>query len=71
MDSGLTTLSAFLAELHRDSELSTNGTILLNYLDPALFVVLLNNDNNPTFPEAMISPDSTVFMSSMKKEIET
>ena len=71
MDSGLTTLSAFSAELLHDSELSTNGTILLNYLNPALFVASLNNDDNPTLKEAMNGPDSTGFKVVMKKEIET
>ena len=71
MDSGLTTLSAFSAKLLRDSELSTDGTILLNYLNPALFIVLLNNNDNPTLIEAMNDPDSTGFMSAKEKEIET
>ena len=67
MDSGLTTLGAFSAELLRDSELSTNGTILLNYLNSALFIALLNNDDNPTLTEAMNGPDSTGFMAAMEK----
>ena len=71
MDSGITTLSAFLAKLLCDSELSANGNLLLNYLNPALFIVLLNNDVTPNFTETMNVPDSTGFMAAMEKEIET
>ena len=39
MDTGLTTLSVFSAELLLDSELSANGYLLLNYLNPALFIM--------------------------------
>ena len=46
IDSGLTTLSTFSAKLLCDSELSANGDLLLNYLNPALFIVLMNNDDN-------------------------
>ena len=68
---GLTTLNAFSAELNRDSELTPNGTLLVNYLNPALFVTLMNNDDNPTLSEAMNGPDSASFMVAMEKEIET
>ena len=71
LDSGLATLSAFSAKLLRDSELSANGNTLLNYLNPTLFIVLLNNDDNPTLTEAMNGADSTGFMAAMEKEIET
>ena len=71
MESGLKILSAFSAELLRDSELSTNKTILLNFLNPALFAVLFNNSDNPTLTETMNGPDSTGFMAAMDKEIET
>ena len=67
MDSGLTTLSAFSAELRHIVELSTNGTILLNYLNPALFIVILNNDGNPTLTEPMNGPDSTGFFAAIEK----
>ena len=33
--------------------------------------MLLNNDDNPTLTEAMNGPDSTGFMATMEKEIET
>ena len=67
MDSGLITLSAFSAELLRDSELSGNGNLLLNYLNIALFTVLLNNDDNSTLTEAVNGPDSTECMLAMEK----
>ena len=68
---GLTTLNAFSTELSRDSELTPNGTLLVNYLNPALFVTLMNNDDNPTLSEAMNGPDSAGFMVGMEKEIGT
>ena len=71
MNYGLTTLSAFSIKFLRDSELSANGDLLLNYLNPALFIVLMNNDDNPNLTEAMNGPDSTGFMASMKNKIET
>ena len=71
MDSGLTTLSAFSAELLRESELSANGELLLNYLNPSLFIMLMNNDDNPNLTEAMNGPDSAGFITAMEKEIET
>ena len=52
-ESGLTTLNAFSVELNRDSELTPDGTLLFNYLNPTLFVALMNNDDNPTLSEAM------------------
>ena len=67
MDSSLTTLSAFSVELLLDSELSANGDLLLNYLNPALFILLRNNDDNSNVTEAMNGPDSTGFMTAMKK----
>ena len=71
MDDGLTTLSAFKIELLHDSELSSNGERLLNYFNPALFVTMVNNEDNPTLTEAMNGPDSTGFMVAMEKEIQT
>ena len=71
MDSGLTTLSAFSAELLCDSELSVNGELFLNYLNPALFIVLMNKDDSPNLNEAMNGPDSAGFMAAMERENET
>ena len=71
MDSGLTTHSVCSAELFRDSELSTNRNMLLNYLNPAIFIVLLNTDDNLSLTEAMNGFDSTGFMVALEKEIET
>ena len=71
MDSGLSTLSTFSAEILRDLELSANGELLLNYLNSALFIVLMNNDDTSNLTEAMNGPDSAGFMAAMEKEIET
>ena len=67
MDSGLSILSVFLAEFLCDSELSVNGELFLNYLNPALFIVLMNNDNNSNLTEAMNGPDSAGFMADYGK----
>ena len=71
LDVGLTTLSAFKIEPLRDSELSHNGEQLLNYFNPALFITMINNEDNPTLTEAMNGPDSVGFMVTMEKEIQT
>ena len=61
----------FSAELLRDSELSANGDLLLNYLNPTLFIVRMNNDDNLNLTEAMNGPDSAGFMAAIEKEFET
>ena len=66
LDVGLTTLSAFTIELLRDTELSSNGERLLNYFNPALFVTMVNNEDNPTLTEAMNGPDSAGFKKRFK-----
>ena len=71
LDVGLTTLSTFKIELLRDSELSHNGERLLNYFNPADFITMINNKDNPTLTEAMNGPDSAGFMVAMEKEIQT
>ena len=70
-DSDLTTLNSFSAELLRYSELSVIGDLLLDYLNPALFIVLMNSNGNPNLTEAMNGPDSADFMAAMEVEIET
>ena len=71
LDVALTTLSAFKIELLRDLELSHNREQLLNYSNPALFITMINNKDNPTLTEAMNGPNSAGFMVAMEKEIQT
>lgn len=70
MDSGLITLNAFSAELLHDLELLANLDLLLRFLNPALFIVLLNNDDNINLTEAMNGPNSSGFMTTKEKKIE-
>ena len=58
--SDLENLNAILTELHRGTELSAIGKILLNYLNPImlLLLLLLNNDMNSKKSNAMNVPDS-------------
>ena len=44
---------------------------LVNYLNPALLATLANKDNNPTFAEAMSSPEAAGYIAAMEKEILT
>lgn len=44
---------------------------MLNYFNPALFVALINNNDNPTLTEVLNGPDSAGFMVAMKNEINT
>lgn len=55
-------MSVFSAELLKDLELLINCIFLVNYLNPSLFVVLVNNNNDLTLTEAMNDTDSARFM---------
>ena len=68
LDVGLITLSAFSIELLCDSELSDNAELLQNYFNPALFVAMVNNDDNSTLTDAMNEPDSAGFMVAMEEK---
>lgn len=69
-NAGIMTLNAFSAELLFESELSNNGVLLLNYLNPTLFVEMLNNDDNPTLTEAINGLGSTGFMVAMETKFK-
>ena len=71
MDSGQSRCNSFSGELFRNQELSANEYLLLNYIDPSLFIVLMNSDNNPNLTEAINGPNSDDFMVTMEKEIGT
>ena len=69
MDSGLSRCNSFSGELFCDQALSANGYLLLNYINPSLFIVLMNSDNNPNLTKAINGPNSDDFMATMEKEI--
>jgi hypothetical protein len=42
-----------------------SGAQLVEYLNPALFMTVANQDDNPTLTEAMNSPDAAGFFKAM------
>ena len=44
---------------------------LVNYLNPAAFITLANQEDNPTFKEAMVGPDAAGFIQAMEIEVRT
>ena len=44
---------------------------LVDYLNPALFITLANKEDNPTYAEAMASPDQAGFLKAMDIKIQT
>ena len=65
--SSYSSLGAFIAE--HQQNLSYDN--LVEYLNPALLITLANKEDNPTFKEAMISPEAAGFVSAMETEILT
>lgn len=61
------TLAAFISEHKKNSSYSS----LVEYLNPALFITMANKEDNPTYKEAMVSPDAAGFMKAMELEIRT
>ena len=59
------TIRAFAVE--HSKAFSTCGQYL-EYLNPALFITMINKEENPTYSEALGGPDSAGFMEEMKKE---
>ena len=67
---GLTTLDAFVCEIHKNT-IYEKGHQLLEYYNPALLITVADKEDNPTLKEAMNGPDATGFMKAMEIEIET
>ena len=67
---GLTTLDAFVSEVHKNT-VYEKGQQMLEYFNPALLVTVADKEDNPTLKEAMNGPDAAGFMKAMEIEIET
>ena len=65
--SSYSSLGAFIAE--HQHNLSYDNQF--EYLNPALLITFANKEDNPTFKEAMISPEAAGFVSAMKTGILT
>ena len=61
------TLGSFAAEYQQN----TTYDSLVNYLNPAAFATMANKEDNPTYKEALASPDATGFIRAMELEVET
>ena len=61
LDHGLNALKSFGIELAKETTILPNGTQLINYLNPFLFATIANQEDNPTFTEAMNGPDAAGF----------
>ena len=64
---GTSTLSMFATEHKKNTLYNT----ICEYLNPALLVTMANKDDNPTFSEAMVSPDRGGFIAAMEVEVQT
>ena len=67
LSTSYSSLGAFVAE--HQQNLSYGN--LVEYLNPALLITLANKEDNPTFKEAMISPEAAGFTKAMELEILT
>lgn len=61
------TLGSFSAEMKQ----SLDQYGYLDYLNPAVLATMANKEDNPTFKEAMASPDAAGFVQAMIVEIQT
>ena len=59
------TFGAFIAE--HSQNLSYGN--LVEYLNPALFIIVANKEDNPTYAKAMQGPDSAGFIAAMEAKI--
>ena len=66
----LGTLGSFIVE-HQQYISHSSGAQLVEYLNPALFMTVANQDDNPTLTEAMNGPDAAGFFKAMEQELET
>jgi hypothetical protein len=61
------TLGAFISNHQRNAPYDR----LVDYLNPAAFITMANKEDNPTFKEAMTSPDAAGFVTAMEIEVTT
>jgi hypothetical protein len=67
----LSTLGSFIVEHQQYLTTLPSGAQLVEYLNPALFMTVANQDDNPTLTEAMNGPDAAGFLKAMEQELET
>ena len=70
LNHGISSLKSHGIELAKETTVLSNGTQLINYLNPFLFATIANQEDNPTFTEAMNGPDAAGFQKAMEIEIE-
>ena len=67
----LSTLSSLIVEHQQYLTTLPSGTQLVEYFNPALYITVANQDDNPTLTEAMNGPDAAGFFKAMELELET
>jgi hypothetical protein len=67
----LSTLGSFIVEHQQYITTLPSGTQLVEYLNPALYITVINQDDNPTLTEAMNGPDAAGFFKAMELELAT
>ena len=68
METSYSTLGSFIVVKH--NQYLSYGNIV-EYLNPAIFIILADKEDNPTYREVMSSPDKAGFIAAMGKEILT
>ena len=71
LQSFLSTSQSSLASFIAQHKLNSCYDQLVEYLHPSLFATLANKEDNPTYKEAMSSPDAAGFTKAMAAEIAT
>jgi hypothetical protein len=67
----LSTLGSFIVEHQQYLTTLPSGTQLVEYLNPAIYITVANQDDNPTLTEAMNGPDAAGFFKAMEQELDT
>jgi hypothetical protein len=67
----LSTLGSLIVEHQQYLTTLPSGTQLVEYFNPALYITVANQDDNPTLTEAMNGPDAAGFFKAMELELET
>ena len=70
MNTGLSSLSAFVIKVQKHTSYSAVGTKLLDYFNPSLFVTLANQEDPPVFTDTINCPDAAGLRRAMEIEIE-
>ena len=67
----LSTLGSLIVEHQQYLTTLPSGTQLVEYLNPALYITIANQDDTPTLTEAMNGPDAAGFFKAMELELQT